>query len=134
MKSCGERVEGGHRKAEADAQKRRGHQQQPVGERLVLGQELADDQYDHGDEARSEAGEVHAFRAESTTEAGPEQGGGDRGNHLRQEQRPVLRARQVVLGRVREDRARGRERHEHDALRHARGVDGPRLGPAGHSG
>ena len=83
MKSSGERVEGGHREAEAHAQKRRGHQKQPVSEHLVLGQELADDQHDHGDEARSKADEVHAFCAESTTEAGPEQGGGDRGNHLR---------------------------------------------------
>ena len=53
----------------------------------------------------------------------PEQRRRNRGDRLRDEHRAVRSTRESVLGRAREDRARGGERDERDALHDGRDVD-----------
>ena len=96
-------------------------------------EELADDEEEHRNQAADETGEVDALRPESAPDRCAEERGDDRRRDLRQEQEPVLRVRQSVLVGVGEDRARGRERDQHDPLYGARRVDDRRLGPCRHA-
>ena len=64
------------------------------------------------------------LRAVARHQPGPEQRRRDRKHHLRQEHRAVLRARQAVARRAREDRACRRERDQGDALDEPGHVDG----------
>src|SRR5262249_12847969 len=73
------------------------------------------------------------IRPETTCEARTEERGGDRRDHLGQEERAVLRVREVVPVRVGEDRARRRERDEHDSLRESGTVDDLRFGRRCHA-
>ena len=123
----GQRVQRGDREAEACAEGRGGEEQQRVRARVARDDGAREEQ-DHRDQAGAEAGQVDPLRSEPLAEARAEQRRGDRRDDLRQEERPVLARRQVVLGRVGEDRARRRERDERDALHDAGGVDDPRLG------
>ena len=91
---------------------RRRQEKERVGRRLVVREELAQEEQGHREQAGGEPDEIDPLRAEAAAQACTEQGSSDRGDDLRQEQRPVLRARQVVFGRVREDRARGRDGDE----------------------
>jgi len=74
-------------------------------------------------ETGGETHQVDAFRAEAGSQTRAEERGRDRCDHLWEEERPVLRAGEVVLRRIGEDRARGREGDERDALHDARCVD-----------
>jgi hypothetical protein len=132
MKRRREGVQGRNGQAEAHAQQRRCRQQQRERDGGVGLEELADDQQQHRDQAGSETGQVHPLGREATAQPSPEQRGGDRGRHLRQEQEAVLGIRQVVLARAREDRAGRGECDQHDSLRRSRGVDNARFCPRRH--
>ena len=89
-----------------------------------LTNERARDEQRHRHQARGQAHDRYdPLGTEPTGEAGAEQGAGDRGDHLGQEHRAVLAARQVVLVGVGEDGARRRKRDQNDALHHPGHVD-----------
>ena len=73
MERRGERVEGRHGEPEPDAEEGRGHEQQAVGEGVVVGERCAGDEQAHRHEAGRQPGEVDALGSEAAGQAGAEQ-------------------------------------------------------------
>ena len=96
-----ERVDRRHGEPESGAEKGRRQQEQPVGHRLIVGEQRARNEQAHRHEAGRQPDEVDPLGAEPAGQAGAEQRAGDRRDHLGKEHRAVLAA---ATGRTRRGR------------------------------
>src|SRR5262249_21627258 len=132
MERGGQRVERRDGEPETEADKRGGHEQQRIRDLLVVRVAGAGQQQSHRDEAAGEPGQVYRLEPGPAGKPGPAQRRDDREYDLRQENRAVLGAGQVVLLWAGEDGAGGWEGDQHDALRGPGRVDNIAFQPGGH--
>ena len=125
-------VEHRHQEAEADPEKRGCSEQRDERRRVVAHHEARAQEERHRREVGGEPDEVDPLFTPATCEPTAKQRCRDRHQGLRNEQEAVLSAREAVVLRAREDRARRGKGHERYALQESRGIDADDLAAPWH--